>query len=505
MTDKHFLMPLEFVEDSIVKFIQETDLTDDNCISHVACFPAISLSKFSPKDAPYVKELYDKYTAVDTVNYYNINSAGKRAKAGTTQSSYMGSGHSGIVNLFCKVYPSDDKSYLNDSNVVRVKKFTECMQQICDSARVSELHMQLPISNEYDLKDYTEAVVDFMATFKLKSGIEPKVIIYLNGISEPNIQNLTKQNTERTKSKPRTRVAVKPKQPKLELETETETDAGIFKLILNENHIVNDAENPLYEVDFTTLVRIPDSNSKSETESMGHGSKILNYFPTDNRWLQILNDTKINKLARDVDKKLGDLIGQDNIFPPPQDMFNAFSYLISEPKIIILGQDPYHGPGQAHGLSFSVQPGFKVPPSLNNVYKALLADGQLSPKFESKPKHGYLKEWAEQGVILLNSALTVEQGKPKTHLAEWTPFTDRIIELLSNNYTKLVFMLWGGPAKTKKKLISKTNHHLVLEYCHPSTMVRNNKFPTECDHFSKANKFLVSCGKQPVDWNLKPI
>jgi uracil-DNA glycosylase len=185
------------------------------------------------------------------------------------------------------------------------------------------------------------------------------------------------------------------------------------------------------------------------------------------------------------------------IFPPPKQIFAALDVTPFEAvKIVILGQDPYHGPGQAHGLCFSVQPGVPVPPSLRNMYVELQRDLGLAP-----PRHGCLTRWAEQGVLLLNAVLTVEQALANSHQGKgWEGFTDAIIDALNREREHLVFMLWGSNAQTKGKLID-TRRHLVLKAPHPSPLSAHRGF-IGCGHFSAANDYLVKHGIAPVDWAL---
>ncbi|WP_394182537.1 uracil-DNA glycosylase [Marinomonas posidonica] len=168
-------------------------------------------------------------------------------------------------------------------------------------------------------------------------------------------------------------------------------------------------------------------------------------------------------------------------------------------KVVILGQDPYHGEGQAHGLSFSVKPGTKVPPSLVNMYKELQQDLGIKPA-----NHGYLKAWAEQGVLLLNSVLTVEAGKAGSHQNKgWETFTDKIIALLNQQKQGVVFLLWGSYAQQKGRFIDRQKH-CVLEAVHPSPLSAYRGF-FGCGHFSKANEYLRQQGKKPIEWALEEI
>lgn len=188
------------------------------------------------------------------------------------------------------------------------------------------------------------------------------------------------------------------------------------------------------------------------------------------------------------------------IYPPGPLIFNALNTTpLEKVKVVIIGQDPYHGPGQAHGLCFSVQPGVPTPPSLQNIYKELQRDLNLPI-----PSHGYLQYWAEQGVLLLNTSLTVEQARAGSHAnAGWQPFTDRVIEVVSQRCENLVFLLWGSHAQSKQKLIDGQKH-LVLKSAHPSPLSAYRGFLGN-GHFSRTNKFLEQHGLTPIDWALPPL
>ncbi|MCG9596555.1 uracil-DNA glycosylase [Vibrio sp. Isolate25] len=186
------------------------------------------------------------------------------------------------------------------------------------------------------------------------------------------------------------------------------------------------------------------------------------------------------------------------VFPPAKDVFNAFRATeFNDVKVVILGQDPYHGPKQAHGLCFSVLPGVKTPPSLVNMYKELVQD---IDGFQI-PSHGYLQSWAEQGVLLLNTVLTVEQGKAHSHSKTgWEMFTDKVIEAINQHQSGVVFLLWGSHAQKKGRFIDRNKHH-VLAAPHPSPLSAHRGF-FGCRHFSQANQILESQGKQTIDWHL---
>lgn len=185
------------------------------------------------------------------------------------------------------------------------------------------------------------------------------------------------------------------------------------------------------------------------------------------------------------------------VYPPGKLIFNAFNTTpISNVKIVILGQDPYHNPGQAHGLSFSVPYGVPAPPSLVNIFKEQFTDLGIPI-----PKHGNLEKWAKQGVLMLNASLTVEINKPMSHSKiGWHLFTDAVIKTISDQKDGVVFMLWGSFAKSKQELIDKAKH-LILTAAHPSPLSAHNGF-MGCRHFSKANEWLLQKGLTPIDWNL---
>ena len=184
------------------------------------------------------------------------------------------------------------------------------------------------------------------------------------------------------------------------------------------------------------------------------------------------------------------------VYPPGPLVFNAFNLTpFHSLKVVILGQDPYHGEGQAHGLCFSVPQGIKPPPSLVNIFKEIKTDVGIAP-----PNHGNLEKWARQGVLLLNASLTVNAGEANSHAAcGWHTFTDAVIKKISDEKQGIVFLLWGNFAKAKKNLID-TSKHFVLEAAHPSPLSGGAFFG--CRHFSTTNEILAKQGKEPIDWSL---
>lgn len=189
------------------------------------------------------------------------------------------------------------------------------------------------------------------------------------------------------------------------------------------------------------------------------------------------------------------------IFPKGGEWFRALDLTpLENVRVVILGQDPYHGPGQAHGLCFSVRPDVRIPPSLGNIYRELQSDLGIPPA-----RHGFLEHWAEQGVLLLNAVLTVEMGKAAAHQGRgWEKFTDAVIRLVNARPDPVVFMLWGNYAQKKAAFvdsIEKGGRHLVLKAAHPSPLSAHNGF-LGCKHFSRANTFLKQHGQKPIDWAL---
>ena len=222
--------------------------------------------------------------------------------------------------------------------------------------------------------------------------------------------------------------------------------------------------------------------------------------PITNDWADKLKD----EYKKDYYKKLFEFVGAEygshTIYPPGDDIFNAFHLTpLKDVKVVIIGQDPYHEPGQAHGLSFSVKPGIDTPPSLVNIYKELQSD--LGCYI---PNNGYLVKWAEQGVLLLNAVLTVRAHAAASHQNKgWENFTDAVIRIVNEVDRPIVFLLWGNFARSKKAMLTNPNH-LVLEAPHPSPLSAHRGF-FGCRHFSKANEFLTAHGVQPIDWQIENI
>ncbi len=217
-------------------------------------------------------------------------------------------------------------------------------------------------------------------------------------------------------------------------------------------------------------------------------------------WLNALE----GEFHKEYYKKLFEFVKEEYsthvVYPPSDDIFNALHLTpLSDVKVLILGQDPYHEPHQAHGLSFSVQPGVDAPPSLVNIYKELGDDLGCY-----MPNNGYLKKWADQGVLLLNTLLTVRAHEAFSHQNHgWEQFTDAIIQAVNEQDRPIVYMLWGKPAQSKMKMLNNPKH-LVLTAPHPSPLSAYRGF-FGCKHFSQANEFLVKNGIEPIDWQIENI
>lgn len=219
-----------------------------------------------------------------------------------------------------------------------------------------------------------------------------------------------------------------------------------------------------------------------------------------NSWQDLLKDEFDKDYYRKMRAFLINEYRERTIYPDKCSIFNALHYTdFKDVKVVILGQDPYHGPNQAHGLAFSVKPGVRIPPSLLNMYKELQSDLDCHI-----PNNGYLGKWAREGVLLLNTVLTVRRGEANSHKAiGWESFTDHIIGLLNEREDPMVFILWGNNAKSKERFITN-KRHLILKSVHPSSLSAFRGF-FGSRPFSQTNDFLISLGKQAIDWQIENI
>jgi len=220
----------------------------------------------------------------------------------------------------------------------------------------------------------------------------------------------------------------------------------------------------------------------------------------DNDWLPYLKGEFSKPYYKDLYEFIKKEYSEHIIYPPSEEIFSALEKTpVSNVKVVIIGQDPYHEQGQAHGMSFSVKPGIKTPPSLQNMYKELYDELGLYI-----PNNGFLEKWANQGVLLLNTVLTVRDGAANSHKGKgWEQFTDAVISAVNLQDRPVVYLLWGANARSKKKLVTNPGH-LVLESVHPSPLSAYNGF-FGCGHFAKANEFLKKNGLQEIDWQIENI
>ena len=218
-------------------------------------------------------------------------------------------------------------------------------------------------------------------------------------------------------------------------------------------------------------------------------------------WYELLKDEFDRDYYQNLIKFLEYEYKTKTIYPKPENVFNSLNKVkFDDVKVVIIGQDPYHGPNQAHGLSFSVEKDINTPPSLKNIYKEIQSD--LGCYI---PNHGNLTKWANQGVLMLNAVLTVEGGKPNSHKGKgWENFTGKIIELLNKREKPVIFLLWGGNAKAIGKKITNPNHY-ILSCSHPSPMSANQGGWFGNKHFSKTNDILTKLGEKTIDWQIENI
>lgn len=220
-------------------------------------------------------------------------------------------------------------------------------------------------------------------------------------------------------------------------------------------------------------------------------------IPITNHWQPIIKEATATESYQELREFLKDEYENHTIYPAMDNIWTAFQWTdYTDVKVVILGQDPYHGPGQAHGLSFSVQPGIAIPPSLQNIYKELESDLGIPPA-----NHGFLEKWAKEGVFMLNNVLTVRQGQAHSHRGKgWEEVTDYAISSLNKRKDPIVFLLWGAAAQKKSSLIDEEKH-FILKAPHPSPLSAYRGF-FGSKHFSKTNQILEESGQTPIDWEL---
>ncbi|KAM9989075.1 hypothetical protein ACTFIY_005138 [Dictyostelium cf. discoideum] len=341
---------------------------------------------------------------------------------------------------------------------------------------------------------------------KITDFFEKKTTTIDEAENKDNDKELTTTTTTTT-SKKKVAVAPKKKAAAASKKRKHESSDEDTDKEEQQNDDDNDNDDEKIENNNNKKLKKPENEEKSEENEINltitdknYYDDIENYF-SDKQWKEALSGefgkAYFKKMITQLNKRYSSK--EKPIYPPKDEIFSAFNYAnLKDVKVVIIGQDPYHGRGQAHGLSFSVKRGVSPPPSLINIYKELETDIE---GFKRPLKNGFLEPWAKQGVFLLNAVLTVEEATPNSHKDfGWADFTDTVLKVLSKQDQPIVFILWGGFAQKKEKLFTNKNH-LVLKSGHPSPL--SIKHFVGCKHFSKSNQFLKSKGIEEIDWNIK--
>lgn len=443
---------------------------------YICAIASISSKEVSYKKEPNLVRVFKEFPDLNVYQLYK--QSGKKFKLGTSYRS------NNRIALFTHWYAGPGGMFPNDSFNKRKNWFTTSLRELLGMPNLSSLAFDYgnlfnDCNNNFD--DYKQILEDFTDTYKLNNGSNVTIIIY----KSPETAVHSVESKVKTSAMVRAEAQQKAQQQKTKITVSS--TKKINKLVVTKDTKI--ADFTLTLDDFVHYQVVDKLNS----------NKSLLELPIHCSWNWLFADTVAKSALNDVQQKLGDTIYEDGTFPEPSNIFNAFNHChMDNLKVVILGQDPYPTRGHAHGLSFSVQMGVNTPRSLVNIYKAIENDDDV---IFTKPNHGCLESWADQGVLLLNSALTVLEGKAGSHLSEWSPFTDRVIQLISEKAKNVVFMLWGRKAQVKKKFINESRHK-VLEFNHPSPMIPGNTFGTECKHFSQANKYLKDNDKQEIMWEL---
>lgn len=535
-------------------------MTDISTTAQFICniCDCVSIGK---KGDPTVQQVFDKFGYANT---YKDRMATKKSLPGTFNISGDGSKNRYIINMYVQFYPGSPK-YPSDNIVKRMEWFTKCLDKLLDvDSIVNSLAFPRSIG-VYELINYHDryltTINDFRKKYYLKKNVDIRVVDYsdkpfnfeseieqtkyaepinilkmcddqINITPPPKTINII-QHIENIK-----KLIYVPNKPNIseKIETPTKCDApteneipvksdattkmviGIKKSI---KMIIPPEKKHLDDIHIVEKIEVdvaPEKKEEIQTENNEQKMRVYDKNPTwtrkiselakdvDPSWDIIFKDPKIMKLLMQLDidfekemNEFGDFI---EILPIPQDnIFNAFNKCPFDiVKTLIIGQDVYPSNlNEAMGLSFSVQDGVKHPPTLENIFRELSTDIN---DFKI-PQSGNLTKWAERGVLLLNSALTVRYKQKETHMKIWKPLTDAIIQLISEkSRTPIVFMLWGNFAKGKKDFIKNQSKHLILEAVHPSPLSASRSGWFGCKHFSKCNDFLIQNKITPIDWNL---
>lgn len=469
--------------------IDATSAIDISKEKHICLIQCVSEKDVKSKLEPNLYRILAKFPHG---NSYQVHKqTGSKFRIGTVKTFGDGKEQRYVTVLFTSFYPGVSK-FPNDSLPKRKEWFKSALTElgsVRDLGSIAFDQGNLFLDSGNDMTEYRQLLSDFEATYELNTGSRITIVIY----NDPaTIRPNTGGGEDVARKRPAFVPTAAPAAPKVANKTSitiVKKDVGDAPLDLATIKCTDPTEYTLD--DFCKHVIVADLDAK----------KTLLELDIDPSWNSVFSDPVLRSNIDAVQKKLGDEIYSNTTFPAPDEIFNAFNYCkLNALSVVILGQDPYPTRGNAHGLSFSVKMGVAIPKSLHTIYSALENDDKIVPTFK-KPKHGCLTKWAQQGVLLLNAALTVKEGTPESHLAEWVPATDRIIQLISQKTSNVVFILWGAKAKAKKKLINALNH-CILEYNHPSSQVAGNTFGKSCKNFSEANDYLTSHGKKVIDWQV---
>jgi uracil-DNA glycosylase len=478
---------------------------------YICCIACCTEKNINPKKEPNLSKLWDDLPYANA--YAKHKQTGVKWKPGSVE-FFTEPGKPNVIVIFARMY-SGQNGLPGDDSIKRRSWFHKALETLTTYSDLTSLAFNKGVGyldGNNSRKEYNDLIEDFSKIYRLRNGRAIDISLYVN---DEQVKPQKKGFSFKKKS-------TTLKSSLSEVET-------IKRLGLNNGPTISDIS--FYENDFyrfklkesAEATEASEASTEAETEAEAEAEakateetsieaeasteaeasigSILRSIPFDQSWRWLLLDPKASKYLSNVEDKLSTVLLEDDTFPVKEEIFNAFNCCpFNKLKVVIIGQDPYPTRGNAHGLSFSVKPGVKIPRSLSVIYNAIVNDEEVTDFV--KPKHGSLLKWSEQGVLLLNTALTVKEGSKNCgcHVPIWSKFTDRIIELISEKTTGVAFVLWGGKAKAKSKLVNKSKH-MVFEYHHP-TARNNNTFATKCKHFSEINRYLKTKGKKEVDWQI---
>jgi len=441
------------------------------------CFScSVSEKQLIAQKMPNLVNVYAKYPYANVYKIYK--ETGNKFRTGSIK--VCGSGaEKQVVALFTQFYSG--LSFMpNDTVEKREKWFQNSLQQLSQLPKLDSLafdYGNLVVDCGYSAHQIKQYLEDFCDTYQLHKNREITIILYRDPKVATPPASKKRGDIDVGRKKP---ASLRPKAKPVVKKSTDQLDLKRVKTM-------------------ETVFNIDDFCKYQIVDEFGDDRPDVTQLATDPSWSWLFSDSSIQGHLHNINKKLGMTIYEDDTFPVADEIFNAFNYCHSDQlSVVILGQDPYPTRGNAHGLSFSAKKDMKIPKSLHNIYAALVNDEDID---FVKPKHPCLVDWAKQGVLLLNAALTVKESKPGEHLNIWTPLTDRMIELISQKKQHVVFILWGLKAKNKKKLIDSSKH-CILEFNHPSSRVAGNSFGKSCKNFSETNAYLTKVGKKPIDWQI---